>query len=116
MGSLSGFTSYISGNIFTELTAIYLHKKPFVFICSTCPSREVDDFLGWTASRSGTVGFSRFKVSFIMQSTVMITTINESEELGRIDRNELEAARGCQDKALASRAPEPRKGEGKRST
>ena len=51
-----------------------------------------------------------------MQSTVMITTINESEELGRIDRNELEAARGCQDKALASRAPEPRKGEGKRST
>ena len=69
-----------------------------------------------TTSRSLTVGFSRFKVSFIMQSTVMITTINESEELGRIDRNELEAARGCQDKALASRAPEPRKGEGKRST
>ena len=23
---------------------------------STCPSREVDHFLGWTASRSGTVG------------------------------------------------------------
>ena len=55
MGSLSGVTSYISGNIFTKLTAIYLHKKPIVFMCSTCPSREVDHFLGWTASRSGTV-------------------------------------------------------------
>ena len=41
--------------MFTELAAIYLHKKPFVFMCSTCPSREVDHFLGWTASRSGTV-------------------------------------------------------------
>ena len=50
VGSLSGVTSYVSGNMFTELAAIYLHKKPFVFMCSTCPSREVDHFLGWTAS------------------------------------------------------------------
>ena len=28
---------------------------------STCPSREVDHFLGWTASRSGTVDFAVFR-------------------------------------------------------
>ena len=41
--------------MFIELTPIYLQKKPSVFMYSTYPSREVDHFLGWTASRSGTV-------------------------------------------------------------